>query len=401
MDSLHLTRPELHAAVWTRPIGDLARDWGVAPSQIAQACTRMRVRLPGSDHWDRVRAGVHAARAPLDPAPDVPTSIELTRKGKRAKGSIAAAPTSASTESPEDAAGHALVVTTRQALDASTTIELGLVRVPASRRALDVRVSRDGVPRALALLAGMLEALQKAGASVDVAKTPTGTGHESWVVLDGERIQFNVEEAVRREDPPPERTGGLGPRKFLIRGGRGTKPTWPDSTFHPTGKLTLRIHGLQGTGARQNLVDRPPTGPLESRLDEIVSAFQEAAAAVKKRRDEEARRKREHDERRRQEADMERRRRENDERVQQMFQMKRHWTAAEELRSFVRAAEAAVPEPDRTEQMQEWLDWASSYADAVDPLHTPDKAERLLLKYDMRSWYSEAVLGAGRKTTIW
>ena len=77
-----------------------------------------------------------------------------------------------------------------------------------------------------------------------------------------------------------------------------------------------------------------------------------------------------------------------------MFQMRRQWAAAKELREFVLAVEAAVPEVDRDEAFLDWLDLARWYSDQIDPLARPAaEVKEKLLKPDRSKWLSDEALG--------
>jgi hypothetical protein len=56
------------------------------------------------------------------------------------------------------------------------------------------------------------------------------------------------------------------------------------------------------------------------------------------------------------------------ERVRNLHRMARNWRLAEDIRQFLRAAEASVPESSRTESFEEWFGWARGHAEELDPL---------------------------------
>jgi hypothetical protein len=212
-------------------------------------------------------------------------------------------------------------------------------------------------------------------------------------VFGDERVQFLLEEQVRREDPPPEPvrpTTRKRERDVLALYARATRIP-PDSSYsyHSTGRLTLRLLGLERTGAHQNFAERRSDPGLDRRLGEVLSMFQKAAVAVKERREEVARRDREWEVERRRREDHEKEARRQEERFEQMSRMHRRWRAARDLREFVAAVEVAVPPSDRTEEFKSWLVEAHAYAEALDPLTTPGEAQALLLKYDPSSWLQE------------
>jgi hypothetical protein len=65
--SFNLTRETLYTAVWRRPIGYLARDFGVTTATLRAACKTLAVPLPAVGHWAALRAGREPKAVPLPP----------------------------------------------------------------------------------------------------------------------------------------------------------------------------------------------------------------------------------------------------------------------------------------------------------------------------------------------
>lgn len=63
----NLTRETLYTEVWRRPIGYLARDWGMTTATLRAACKTLAVPLPAVGHWAALRAGKAPQAAPLPP----------------------------------------------------------------------------------------------------------------------------------------------------------------------------------------------------------------------------------------------------------------------------------------------------------------------------------------------
>ena len=55
MITLH--RAQLHADVWRKPIGHLAREMDVTSAKLREACKAMAIPLPSVGHWASVKAG--------------------------------------------------------------------------------------------------------------------------------------------------------------------------------------------------------------------------------------------------------------------------------------------------------------------------------------------------------
>jgi AcrR family transcriptional regulator len=64
-----MTRDELHALVWTKPLAVLARDFGVSRNGLAKSCDRQLIPYPGPGYWTTARRAFPPAPPPLPPAP--------------------------------------------------------------------------------------------------------------------------------------------------------------------------------------------------------------------------------------------------------------------------------------------------------------------------------------------
>lgn len=62
---IHLKREKLYSQIWSRPIGYLARDFGVNSARLRVACKLMAIPIPVAGHWAAVRADCAEAPPPL------------------------------------------------------------------------------------------------------------------------------------------------------------------------------------------------------------------------------------------------------------------------------------------------------------------------------------------------
>lgn len=62
---IHLKRNQLYREVWRRPIGYLARDWGVTSAKLREVCKALQIPLPTVGHWAAGRAGRQSDPPPL------------------------------------------------------------------------------------------------------------------------------------------------------------------------------------------------------------------------------------------------------------------------------------------------------------------------------------------------
>jgi hypothetical protein len=138
--------------------------------------------------------------------------------------------------------------------------------------------------------------------------------------------------------------------------------------YVPTGRLGFRITSSY-LGVRGSWADGTKQR-VEECLNDIVIGIVAAAEAIKARRLEQEARHREYlaAEERRQQA--ERRRQEEAARIRALESTVGAWRRAATIRQYVEAMRQAAEASgvaDEASPLNEWLQWAESYADRVDP----------------------------------
>ena len=62
---LTLTRQQLYDLVWSKPVRDVAKDFGMSDVALAKRCRAVRVPIPPRGYWAKVAAGQRPRRTPL------------------------------------------------------------------------------------------------------------------------------------------------------------------------------------------------------------------------------------------------------------------------------------------------------------------------------------------------
>lgn len=52
-----MTRAELYDLVWSKPMTEIARQYGIRDQHVAQACDAYEIARPRAGHWQRVEHG--------------------------------------------------------------------------------------------------------------------------------------------------------------------------------------------------------------------------------------------------------------------------------------------------------------------------------------------------------
>lgn len=63
---MRLTRAQLHELVWSKPMTELARDFGVRDQHIARACDGADIARPQAGYWQKIQYGKSVSRSALD-----------------------------------------------------------------------------------------------------------------------------------------------------------------------------------------------------------------------------------------------------------------------------------------------------------------------------------------------
>ncbi len=141
-----------------------------------------------------------------------------------------------------------------------------------------------------------------------------------------------------------------------------------------SGELVLRIESYCGGGAQSEWRDKPES-PLEGHIDEVMAGLVTAMVLVeeleRQRREEEARRWKLEQER----AERERLRQIEAAKWKHMLDLATASRQAAEVRQFLdkmeRRTQSEPVDPSLFERFAEWVRWARSKADQMDPLVRP------------------------------
>ena len=62
-----LSRSALHELVWTKPVRDVAKEFGISDVALAKRCRALKIPLPARGYWAKVAAGQKPRRPALPP----------------------------------------------------------------------------------------------------------------------------------------------------------------------------------------------------------------------------------------------------------------------------------------------------------------------------------------------
>jgi hypothetical protein len=235
--------------------------------------------------------------------------------------------------------------------------------VPRSARCLSLSVTLGTVDRALCIMDALIKALEERGFVVEAKATEQGgLPLASTVIGVGEEhVDISLHERVDRVERPRD------PKDKSLHYGKLYD-------YVPTGRLALRIPQAY-LGVRASWADGAKQR-VEDCLNDVVVGVVAAAEALKARRLEQEARHRDYlaAEERRQQA--ERKRQEEAARIRALEAGVVAWRRATAIREYVEAMRQAAEASgavDEDSSLADWLRWAESYADRLDPTRpTPE-----------------------------
>lgn len=366
--SIKLTREELYRQVWSKPTTKLAKEFGISDVAIGKLCRRLKVPKPPPGYWRKVEVGA-ALKPPLLPPVKggIPPFVEIYPNPARNSDSSKdpevldvilseSRPDSRIRVAKHLRNPHPLVSEAKVVLQAAGVDDYGMLW---QRSALDLRVSKKMVGRALRIMDALIKALEARGHKVEAPKE--GWQRRACAVILGEAIGIRLwERAIRSE------------RELTAEEKRKPAQAIYDRyVYTPSGRLTFTLDAVWSYGVKKNWTETA-NEPLEEKLNEVVVGILTAAHVTRQNRQ-----KHEEEERLRQEElfrrqEEERRRQEEEARRKALEFQCELWVKSRNLRSFLQACESLIAEhlggidPDSTEAM--WLRWAYSHADRLDPL---------------------------------
>lgn len=304
MSTNHLVfhRSDLYERVWSKPMSQLATEYGLSDVGLAKICRRMGIPLPGVGYWAKVQAGhrMRRTRLPrlkadeLDEVRSVrPVPIPADEAVAEADPQIAAEadPDHRIQVRAEPAELHPLVERTQHGLQHGTTTARGLLQ-PKRQGCLDVQVSAGLVPRAIAILDAFCKAVEERGWSV-VAERPevddsVHARHEEHrlrayhtaCVVREERICFVLEELC---DNRPETVTEMNRR---LQGEKRYGWERPAVLYTPTGRLRFRIEldKWKEWGQIRRTWSDGKRHQLDEQLNDVCISLVRIAEAMKRQR---------------------------------------------------------------------------------------------------------------------
>jgi hypothetical protein len=407
---LTLSREDLYELVWSKPMLELAKDFGISDRGLAKRCKLLGIPVPGRGYWARVDAGQAPYRPKLpkreekwsdQSALTVAPAIGAYTSALIPPDELEATPSADGTKSVPTRISELTIVPSGSIMDALAPIKRTAVRAKHALRAqlsfqrgektgpvVELAVTAEALDRALLLADTLLRAAQDLGwlfddplalnklqarpARSDDQKAEADNVKEAAepyrgrLLVEGEQVAFRIEERVRTEAREPT-------AHELSRERREYNYHSPRKLEIPTGALRLvRIDTYRTySPERRSWYDRKGKR-VEEQLPEILLGFYELALSIKSRRAKDEQEARDREERQRRQEEWEAIQDANQKLIDQLETDAGAWHRARYLRRYVQAArrqlEQATLKVRFRDQIIDFLAWAERYIDQLDPL---------------------------------
>jgi hypothetical protein len=384
--TVRLTREELHDLVWSRPMTEIAAEFGMSSVAFAKHCKTADVPRPGRGYWQQREAGQKPKRDKLPKRrDDVPASVAIDKYprpglGRRppAKLPSVGAPAKVNKYHPVAAAVCA-------AAHASAHHPRGVVIVRGQREMV-LRMAESNRGRVLWLLHALFVAAEERGCTVRFTKGQQWEASSLQLLMDGAPVDIAVREHLQRKAHEKAKW-------------ERDMPDWLARKYdlEPSGKLLLELDVSWGAETTTRWRDGEKSGRLEERLGEVLWALEEARRGLAAHRAGMAERERLAEVAR---ADGEVRRREREEAAEaerrwlaevaraaahrkalgdDLLRAASAWQQASTVRAFVSAVATAIPEDRREPHVGAWFEWAATFCRELDPLSAPMTVPRAVV----------------------
>jgi hypothetical protein len=164
-----VTRDELYECVWSKPMVQVAEQFGVSGSYMTRVCSALRVPRPGAGYWAKVAVG---RAPPPKPLPQAQPGDQLywSKGGDLDRVPAIKPEAPAATRSRKRIAGtHALVRDAKTHFESGRKVKEGQYLKPYKKLLLDVTASQAGLDKALDFANDLYNVLESAGHRVVLA----------------------------------------------------------------------------------------------------------------------------------------------------------------------------------------------------------------------------------------
>lgn len=336
-----LSREELYALVWSKPMTKVAAGIGISDVALAKTCKRLGIPTPPQGYW--LRAGQRPMPKPLPKATGGQEDVvfSVTDKPEVAKY-VPPESFSESSRVGDDLNKSVGLVKDAYRTLKSARVDKGLLVPSYGAAILDVRVSKEQLERGLLIFDAVIRATQELGGV--------------WAI-EGGATRFRA-------------VGGGISVDLLER----RRQAYVDDKYHPrrksmelipTGLLAFRVGGSETSSADMRDIE---DSPLEGKIRGVAAKLFKECHDARVRKEERERREMEWREER--EIKLKARRAAESERIlrERLIEAAELHAKAAAIRAMCEGLMQGLEGREDGADVRSWVDWALAQADAIDPL---------------------------------
>ena len=364
-----IERQKLHDEVWTTPMLQLAKSYGISDRGLAKICERLNVPVPPRGYWRRKETGQEVSPDPLPPLKegqrdyavyqrtiredaDNPEATELQEFEKRPENRIGL--------SSPGSELHPIAMKVRTALGKAKENESSILISDGEWCCL-LNVSKGTVERALLIIDALFRTFDARGYSTAFEKEKKIAS----VVIDKVRVTFILEELLDRKERE------LTPAQEKEKARKPWMYSYPVYIKVPSGRLCLKITHPTWSVSRVSWTDGKRQR-VEDRLSDFMAAIRNEAAEQLRMEKHWAEEKRKREEEERLAEERRRRRLAEQRKLWGLFVESVSWHQSQQIRSYVEAIKRKVQQMgesvQQNQELDNWIEWALRQADSLDPL---------------------------------
>jgi len=351
--NIEIERNQLYKLVWSKPVVQIAKDFGISDVAVSKICKKLNIPKPGLGYWAKKQFGKRTSQTPLPPLkagdPETYTikgsmdaNLNLTSEFIEKQKAFENRPASEVKVKQSLQNSHPLVDHSIQRLHDEHADQSKRYR--GGRGCVDIWVSKERIHRALRIMDALIKALEKRGFPVSLKDHYQDN---TSVEINGESISFGIVEASRQIPNPKRETDRWENRYDYI----------------PTGKLTLRIKNHYDG---QKSISDGKTQLLEDCLNKFILLLVKASAIEKIRRKAREQRHREYQERAQREREVALQKQREQEMLKQLFDNAVSWNKCKLVREYIAAVQDNSGDTADNGEKDAWVNWASERVERIE-----------------------------------
>ncbi len=354
-ESMKISRQELYDLVWSKPMTTLAKDYSISDNGLRKICKKLNIPLPEAGHWQKIQ---HGKKVKIIPLPKDFKGEETIILNKRKEGAVnennviseyhkllkkVTADTSLSFHVPDRLSNpDKLIIEAKNKLNSRKNEKFGIYRgvIRTSSGIISISVAPENINRALRIMDKIIKLLRFRGHNVIVKENTT------YAVVKGEEIKIRFREKLKKVITKHE------------------KYSWNNVEYIASGILSFKIDQYP-----EKEFNDSDNQMLEEQLPKILTKLELVSEKLKKDREERENRHREYQKMREAEEQIKKRKTTEIEKFKKLLDDSERWKKAIDIRNYIKQIENnAIKENNPSEELSNWIKWATDKADWYDPL---------------------------------